>query len=202
MKRNVLGAVVLAALALSAPAALADNGPTTTTPGSGTGSPSAKCQGGSTTTPTLDTSQIQSDISKLDSDIQSRHSGLDADIQALTADAQGGAAIDTLKADRSKIQSDFDAAQSVVKADRSQVESDVKSLVQSVGQGCGARKTAHDQIQPLLQSAKQALQSELAQFKTENEQLRDAAKAAVQQDRQGHKGQGGPGKPPTTTTTP
>jgi hypothetical protein len=188
MKKTILTvAVGVSALALAAPAALADNGTGTTT-GNGTG---ATCQG--QTPPPVDTSQIQADIAKLDTDVQTRHSDLDADIQALTADAQQGALVDTLKSDRQKALSDFQTNESVVKQDRSQLQSDAKVLLQSVAKGCGARKAAHDQLVSLRTSAAQSLQQELVQFKQENEQLRDAAKAAVQQDRHQHH--------QTTTTT-
>jgi hypothetical protein len=202
MRKSILAAAIAAAaLAAAAPAALAGNGTGTSTNPGGTGSASANCSG--TTTPSIDTSQVQADISKLDTDIQTRHQGLDADIQTLTAAAQGGAAADALKADRQKTLSDFQANESVVKDDRAQVISDVKSLVQAVDKGCGARKAARGQLQPLLQSARQAINTELVQFKQENQQLRDAAKAAAQQDRQQHRqGKGsGQGNNGQTTTT-
>lgn len=195
MRKSILAALAVAALAVAAPAALADNGPGTSTNPRGAGSAGAKCQG--TTTPSIDTSQVQADITKLDTDIQTRHQDLDADIQALTAAAQSGASADTLKADRQKAQSDFQANEAVVKQDRSQTMSDVKALVQTVAKGCGARKAAAGQVRPLLQSAEQAIKTELVQFKQENQQLRDAAKAAVQQDRRQH----GHGKSSGQTTT-
>ena len=191
MRKSILAIVAVAALAFAAPAALADNGTTTNGGGGGT-----SCQAG--TASTIDTSQIQADITKLDTDVQTRHSDLDADIQALTAAAQGGASADTLKADRQKTLSDFQANESVVKQDRSQLLSDAKGLMQPVAKGCGARKSAHDQLSALRQSARQALQTELAQFRQENQQLRSAARQAVQQDRGQHRG--GHGGQTTTTT--
>lgn len=190
MRKSILAIVAVAALAFAAPAALADNGTT-----GGTGSGGSSCQSG--TTSSIDTSQVQSDISKLDTDVQTRHDDLDADIQAVTTAAQGSASADTLKADRQKTQSDFQANESVVKQDRSQLESDAKGLMGSVAKGCGARKSAHGQLATLRQSARKALQTELVQFRQENQQLRNAAKQAVQQDRGRHKGHGGQ----TTTTT-
>jgi hypothetical protein len=201
MRKSILAALAVAALAVAAPAALAGNGPGTSTNPSGTGSAGANCQG--TTTPSIDTSQVQADITKLDTDIQTRHQDLDADIHALTAAAQSGASADTLKADRQKTLSDFQANEAVVKQDRAQVMSDVKALVQAVEKGCGARTAASGQLRPLIQSAEQAIKTELVQFKQQNQQLRDAAKAAVQQDRQQHghgKGSGQGNNGQTTTT--
>ncbi|HVC87402.1 MAG TPA: hypothetical protein VNC40_08255 [Gaiellaceae bacterium] len=201
MRKSILAALAVAALAVAAPAALAGNGAGTSTNPGGTGSAGATCQG--TTTPSIDTSQVQADITKLDTDIQTRHHDLDADIQALTAAAQSGASADTLKADREKTLSDFQANEAVVKQDRAQVKSDVHALVQAVAKGCGARKAARGQLRSLLQSAEQAIKTELVQFKQENQQFRDAAKAAAKQDRQqhGHGKGSGQGNTGQTTTT-
>jgi hypothetical protein len=204
MKLRLITAVAAAALGIAAPMALADNGTTTTATTTTTTTPAGgKCKG--QPAPTIDTSQVQADIAKLNADVQTRHQTLDTDIQALTADANGGASADTLKSDRAKTQSDFATNEAVVKQDRAQVESDSKALIQSVDKGCGARKAAHDQLETLRKSAAQALQAELVQFKQENQQLRDAAKLAVQQDRQQHHGQkpgkGKGGTTPTTTTS-
>ena len=201
MRKSILAALAVAGLAVAAPAALAGNGTGTPTMPGGTGSAGAACQG--TTPASIDMSQVQADITKLDADIQTRHQGLDADIQALTAAAQGGASADTLKADRQKTLSDFQANEAVVKVDRAKVVSDAKSLVQSVEKGCGARKAAGGQLRSLLQSAEQAIKTELVQFEQENQQLRDAAKATLQQDRRQHRhGKGsGQGNNGQTTTT-
>ena len=181
MRKRLLAVATVAAFLVVAPAALADDG----------GSSSGKCQG-QTTTPTIDTSQVQADISKLDTDIQTRHHDLDADIQAVAADAQNGASADTLKADRAKTRSDFAANEAVVKQDRAKVRTDVKALIQAVTKGCGARKAARGQVKTLLQNARQAIRTELVQFRQENQQLRQLARDAVKQDRQKHR---------TTTTT-
>ena len=191
MPKSILAAVAVAAFSLAAPVALADNGTTTTTTSPGVG-PASRCQGQPTTS--VDTSQIQADITKLNTDIQTRHHDLDTNIQALTTDAQGSATSASLQADRAKIGSQFASDEAVVKQDRAQVLSDVKTLVQSVGKGCGARKAARDQIDPLLKSARQALSAELVQFVQENHQLRTAAMQAVQQDRQQRRGKGGEGQ--------
>src|SRR5579885_2234533 len=180
MRKRLLAAVAVAAFVVAAPAALADDG----------GSANGKCQG--QTAPSIDTSQVQADITKLDTDIQTRHHDLDADIQAVTADAQNGATVDTLKADRAKTRSDFAANEAVVKQDRATVKSDVKALIQAVTKGCGARKAARGQVRTLLQNARQAIRTELVQFRQENQQLRQLARDAAKQDRQKHR---------TTTTT-
>jgi len=175
MRKRLLAVAAVAAFVVTVPAALADDG----------GSANGKCQG--QTTSTIDTSQVQADITKLDTDIQTRHHDLDADIQAVTTDAQNGATVDTLKADRAKTRSDFDANEAVVKQDRATVRSDVKALIQAVAKGCGARKSARGQLRTLLQSARQSIRTELVQFRQENQQLRQLARAAVKQDRRQHR---------------
>src|SRR5579885_540974 len=166
MRKRLLAVAAVAAFVVTVPAALADDG----------GSANGKCQG--QTTSTIDTSQVQADITKLDPD---------ADIQAVTTDAQNGATVDTLKADRAKTRSDFDANEAVVKQDRATVRSDVKALIQAVTKGCGARKSARGQLRTLLQSARQSIRTELVQFRQENQQLRQLARAAVKQDRRQHR---------------
>jgi len=192
MRKRLLVVATVAAFLVAAPAALADDG----------GSSSGKCQG-QTTAPSIDTSQVQADISKLETDIQTRHHVLDADIQAVAADAQNGASADTLKADRAKTRSDFAANEAVVKQDRAKVRTDVKALIQAVAKGCGARKDARAQLRTLLKGARQAIRTELVGFRQENHQLRGLTRDAVKQDRRQHRkhDQGGSTEPTTTTTS-